>query len=279
MKKVLVIGANGFLGRNVVSKCIDMGWITDVIVNNGREWLHNGIRNTYKTNYIEKLTETNYDYIINTAACIPYGQYNVPNPGLITANIILPLSLHNTFPDAKIIFSSSISVYGNATGVINELSDTISPTLYGLSKLSGELITQHHKVHAIIRFSSLYGAGMYTGSFIPRVVNDAKTKSKITLLGTGERKQNYLHISDAADYCIYAALNGENGVYLGVNTTAYENREVAKIVAENLPGCEITNTGADSSPSFLYDNKHTIKSLKFSPQIRLEEGIKELIHA
>ena len=69
------------------------------------------------------------------------------------------------------------------------------------------------------------------------MVNDAKTKKIVTLLGNGARKQNYLHISDAADYSIYAALHGQNHVYLGVSTEAYKNREVAAKVAALVPGC------------------------------------------
>jgi nucleoside-diphosphate-sugar epimerase len=179
MKKVLVIGANGFLGRNVAKKCISLGWITDAVVNKGHEWIPEGVRNIYNVQQLEKTTETEYDFIINTAAFIPYGYYNTPNPEMLSSNISLPLSLHNMHPYAKIVFSSSVSVYGNNTGVINEKSDTVSPTLYGLSKLSGELIAQHHTSFAIVRFSSLYGKGMYNGSFIPRVVNDAKTKNKL----------------------------------------------------------------------------------------------------
>lgn len=279
MKKALVIGANGFLGRNVAKKCVNLGWITDAVVNSNSDKVPNGVSNIVKTYELEKLKENEYDYVINTAACIPYGQYNTPNDGFITSNINLPLSLHHLFPHSKIVFSSSISVYGNNTGVVNEQSDIISPTLYGLSKLTGELITRHHQQFAIVRFSSLYGAGMYMGSFIPRVVSDAITKGKITLLGTGERKQNYLHISDAADYCIHAAMNGQNEIYLGVSTRAYENREVAQIVAASIEGCEIVHNGADTSPSFLYNNDFTLNSLNFSPQVTLEEGIKELTNA
>ncbi len=279
MKKVLVIGANGFLGRNVANKCVNMGWVTDAVVNSSSDKVPSGVRTIYNSHELEKLKENEYDYIINTAAFIPYGQYNTPNEGFIISNINLPLSLHTLFPNSKIVFSSSISVYGNNIGVVNEKSDIISPTLYGLSKLTGELITKHHSAYAIVRFSSLYGSGMYTGSFIPRVVSDAKTKGKITLLGTGERKQNYLHISDAADYCIHAALYGQNEVYLGVSTHAYENREVAAIVSANVEGCEVIFNGEDTSPSFLYINEFTINSLNFSPKIRLEEGIKELTNA
>lgn len=278
MNEVLIVGANGFLGHTLANKCLELGWTTDAVVNKSMGNLPAGIRHISQADRLEELIGNNYKYIFNVAAFIPYGAYNTPNENLIEANVNLPLRLHKAFPGAKVIYASSISVYGNNTSVINEKSDCISPTLYGLSKWSGELITQHHSSYSVIRFSSLYGRGMFQGTFIPRVINDAKTKKLITLLGTGERKQNYLHIKDAANYCIHAALNGNNETYLGVSTKAYANKEVAETVAKLVGNCEVTYTGTDNSPHFLYENQHTLDNLKFSPVITLEEGIKELIN-
>jgi UDP-glucose 4-epimerase len=277
MDEVLIVGANGFLGQELTRKCLEKEWIADVVVNQSRDRVPDGVRSIVNTEALEQLSGRDYKYIFNVAAFIPYGSYNVPNEQLIRSNVTLPLRLHATFPNAKMIFSSSVSVYGNNTGLIDEKSDCVSPTLYGLSKWSGELITAHHAKYAILRFSSLYASGMYGGTFIPRVLGDARSKHAITLLGDGGRKQNYLHVSDAANYCIHAALYGNNEIYLGVSTEAHSNREVAEIVASLLEKTDIIYTGSDGSPSFLYDNSATRAVLQFTPSVKLPEGIKELI--
>jgi UDP-glucose 4-epimerase len=270
-----VVGANGFLGGAVVAKCLDKGWEVDCLVNENKENISKEVSNIYT---IESIGTASYDFVFNMAAAIPYGDFNKTNEKLIDTNISLPVYLHRQFIGAKIIYASSVSVYGNTTGVINEDSGMVSPNKYGLSKLCGELITSHHDRYSIVRFSSLYGRGMNGSTFIPRIVQDARDRKIITLLGSGERKQNYVYVSDAAGYCIQAALDGTNEIYLGVDVKSYSNKEVAEIVAGNIPGCKISYIGEDTSPSFEYENEHTLTALNFRPEINLEFGIKELIN-
>lgn len=275
MTKVLIIGANGFLGKNLAQQCLDNNWIVDVVVNKAADKVPMGVRQ-----YIDlaKATHTDYDYVFNTAAFIPYGAYNTPDDRLLESNIQLPLLLHNCFPSAKIVYASSVSVYGgNSNEEINERSPCDSPTLYGRSKLSGELITAHHKRYAIVRFSSLYGAGMYGGTFIPAIVKKAKTEKLITLFGNGSRKQNYLHIRDAAMFCINAALHGDNEAYIGASPASASNKQVAETVAECVDGCQVAYHGEDASPSSVYDNRYTLGKLKINSFVPLADGIKEMI--
>lgn len=275
MTRVLIVGANGFLGRTLAKKCIAKGWHVDVVVNSSNHHLPEGVENVFTSAALEEASAV-YNYVFNTAANIPYGKYNEVTEQLVASNIELPLSIHRLFPEAKVIFASSISVYGNNHGLLNEASEIINPTAYGLSKLSGEMITAAHRNYAIVRFSSLYGSGMYSGTFIPYIINDAKSKGAINLLGEGLRKQNYIHISDAAEYCIHAALHGINDIYLGVYTKSYQNREVAEIIS-SLTGCAVNYTGVDNSPSYEYDNIKTLERLKFTPGIPLEEGLNQMI--
>ena len=277
MTQVLITGANGFLGRALVKACVQQGWTVDVVLNNATGNPESGIRNILKADNL-KDQKDEYTYIFHVAAFIPYGAYNTPDERMLSANVVLALSLHQYFPSAKVVYASSVSVYGNNTGLLSESSDTVSPTMYGLSKLAGEMIVAHHAKYAIVRFSSLYGNGMYQGTFIPRVIQNAKSTGIINLLGTGERQQNYLHIADAAAYCIQAALHGNNEIYLGVSQTPYSNKEVAEVIAANVPGCAIQYTGTDNSASFLYNNTKTTDTLKFTPQVSLQQGIKELIN-
>lgn len=278
MKKILIIGANGFLGNCLSKKCIDLGWAVDGVIHKSSNNLAAGINEVIPVSSIADLSKNTYDYIFNVAAFIPYGAYNTPDRHILETNIELVLTINKNFPAAKVIFASSVAVYGSTNGVISEKTECVNNNMYGLSKLCGELITRHHPSYAIVRFSSLYGKGMYQGSFIPRMINDAKNKKVITLFGDGARKQNYLHVQDAAGYCINAALYGDNDVYLGVSASSYKNIEIAGIVANYTSNSTITHTGADTSPSFVYDNRHTQDALKYTPAITIENGIKELIN-
>jgi UDP-glucose 4-epimerase len=273
--KVLIAGANGFLGNTLTRKCIDKGWSVDALINKSSGNIDNRVGKIVTANALNNCA-TDYDYVFNVAAHIPYGKYNDITGQLIVSNIDLPLKLHQKFSQSKIVFASSVSVYGSSDGLLNENSDIVNPTKYGISKLTGEMITALHDKYSIVRFSSLYGNGMYKGTFIPNILNDAMSKGHVNLLGKGLRKQNYIHVSDAAGYCINAALSGDNDVYLGTSAKSYENREVAEIVS-SLTGCMINYINDDFSPSFEYDNKKTREKLNFTPRISLDEGIKQMI--
>ncbi len=272
---VLVIGANGFLGSTIVQKCLSKKWRVDCIYNINKNNLPVSTNN-YSINELDTLS-SKYDYIFLVAAYIPHGNYNLPSKELLDGNIKLPLKISEQFPESKIIFSSSVSVYGTSSSSLSEQSSYTAPTLYGLSKLSGETIVKLHERSQIIRFSSLYGKGMAKKTFLPLIIENAKHKKEITILGTGSRLQNYIHVQDAVDLCLLAAESEQYGVYLGTSEKSYSNLEVANIVKEYISECTIQLSGEDRSPSFVYENTFTRTTLNFVPKISLEKGIKELI--
>lgn len=275
MTKVLIIGANGFLGKNLAQQCLDRNWVVDVVVNNATDQVPKGIQQFVDLNNIQT---TDYNFVFNVAAFIPYNAYNTPDERLLTSNISLPYLIHREFGNSKIIYASSVSVYDNSADLpITEVSKCYGNTLYGRSKYAGELITEHHRQYSIIRFSSLYGLGMNKRTFIPAVVAKAKAEKLITLYGNGARKQNYLHVRDAARFCINAALLGDNEAYLGASPASVSNKEVAETIAAQIANCKITYQGEDASPSSVYDNKYSLDKLKMSSFVPLADGIKEMI--
>lgn len=274
--KVLVIGANGFLGRNLVKRCLTTSWNVTCVYHNNYDYLPNGCK---KYSYDElKTINTSFDVIFLLAASIPYKHFNHPSVELLQSNILLSLETVKKFSNSKLIFSSSASVYGNHDEVISEASGYNNPNFYGLTKLAGETIVRFHKNYQIIRFSSLYGTGMNPSTFLPTIINDAKFKKIITIHGRGMRYQDYLHVDDAVSYLLSAASCNISGIYLGVNGISHSNIEVAECIKEYIKDCLIQNVGNDDSPSFRYNNDITKNILKFTPKISLEKGIAEFFY-
>lgn len=191
--------------------------------------------------------------VMHLAACIPTPANAAPEE-LVPVNVDLVAKLVNAYPDARHVLASTVSVYGVPVSLPLTLeSQPNSPNAYGLSKLDAEKIIRKLQNHAVIRFSSLVGAGMKAGSFIPAVVSAART-GKIRLLGNGERLQNYLDIGDAALMCIRAANINKSFIALGIGERSYSNNEVAGILSK-LTGASIIHEGDDPSPSFVYDSR------------------------
>lgn len=274
--KVLVIGANGFLGRNLVKKALKMDWVVDGVYHTNKSFIPNQC-DSFHIDKLQKL-KNSYDAVFLLSAFIPYGSYNVADQRLVDVNIKIPLTVLDKFKKSKIVYSSSAAVYGNNNSTIFEDSAFNNPTLYGLSKLAAESILRFHPDFQIIRFSSIYGMGMTAKTFIPKLLEQAKTDKKMILFGTGARLQNYVYIEDAVDYLISAVSQEASGIYLGVGDRSYSNTEVARIIQSFIPGCKIQYTGEDNSQSSVYDNSITRKVLKFKPRFFLEEGIRSMLN-
>ncbi|MCX5848782.1 MAG: NAD(P)-dependent oxidoreductase [Deltaproteobacteria bacterium] len=275
--RVLIVGINGFLGRAIAEECLMQRIIVEGVYHKHRISIPKGCR-IFPLSNIGRIRDV-YDVVFMVAAAIPYPGRSMSYTDLIKTNTQLPLQVALQFQKSFLVFASSVSVYGNSdVSRVTERTRTSNPNQYGITKLTAEvLLKRYHKKTAIIRFSSLYGKGMYPKTFIPGIIEDAKKKKIITLSGDGQRKQDYLHVQDAAKLCLKAAKSQRSGKYLGVSGTSNTNLAVAQYVCSHVPGCQIKHDGIDTASSCEYNASYTKKRLDFVPLISLEEGIEQML--
>lgn len=254
--KVLIVGASGFLGRAITKSAILRGWDTYGTYYKNAALVPGGCKKAT----IDDLNKLHDDFDL---VYITIGNFTFNLQDSIFVNRDIPTKITKKFRSAKIIFISSISTYGS--------------TSYGKAKLIGESIVSKHAKYAIIRFTNLYGEGMNEKSFIPTVIKDAIDKKEIILTNQGKRSHDYLHINDAANFCIKVGMADGNEVYLGATGKSVSNLEIAKIIQRLIPDCQIIFSGKDSAPSYSFNPKDTMKKLSWFPQKKIEDGIKELV--
>ena len=214
--RLLVVGANGALGRSTARRALEQGFAVDVVVNARRDQVPAAVGRIAHDRELESLPPDAYDAVAVAAGFIPYGAMDQPDARLAESNVGLPLRVCRQFPAARIVLASSISVYGDGQGTLDETSAFARPSSCGLSKLGGEAVVRQRPSHAVIRFSSLYGSGMTADTFLPRIVAAARAGGPIAIFGDGSRLQDYLHLEDAAALMLAAAPAGEN-IRLGSN--------------------------------------------------------------
>jgi nucleoside-diphosphate-sugar epimerase len=275
--RALIVGINGFLGRAIEKECIKQEIIVEGVYHKHRACIPKGCK-VYPISQIGCIRDV-YDAVFIAAAAIPYPGRSVSDADLIRTNIQLPLQVASQFPKSFLVFASSVSVYGCPSVFrITERTRTKNPNQYGMTKLTAELLLmRYHKKTAIIRFSSLYGKGMYTKTFIPRIIEDAKKKKIITLSGDGRRKQDYIHVSDAAKLCLKTAKIRKSGIYLGVYGISHTNLAIAQYVCSHIPGCRIEYEGTDTDSSHEYNASCTKKWLDFVPEVSLKKEIEKIL--
>ncbi|MCS6944269.1 MAG: SDR family oxidoreductase [Sutterellaceae bacterium] len=153
---------------------------------------------------------------------------------------------------SRFVYASSCSVYGVGSGAfLDETSPTNPQTAYAKCKV---LVEQHLLGMADAKFcvTILRNATAYGPS--PRmrfdvVLNDlcamAWTKRQITMVSDGSPWRPIVHVEDICQSIrctLEAPVEAVNGEIFNVGTTAenYRVRDIAAIVAEVFPGCQVT---------------------------------------
>lgn len=266
MKQVLIIGGNGMLGNDIMRTCLEQGWKVDVVYSNNDQFIDERCRKIGFSSLNE--CGDNYDYVILSS-----GNFSGSYQDLLTSNADIPLICIRKFVKAKIIFISSINIYGTHHSVITEQSSFNQPNTYGLSKIGGEFIVASHLCYAIIRPSVILGSRMNRNTFIIKLLLSAKYNKKITLFGNGERRQDYVWVSDVSNMVLKAALYPENASLLAVYGESFSNRQIAEYV-QLLSNCEIVYSGEDNAPSFEFDSRATNKLLNCNSRTDIFKSIK-----
>ncbi|MBO2009507.1 NAD-dependent epimerase/dehydratase family protein [Hymenobacter negativus] len=274
-QKCLVIGISSILAQEIVRQLLGAGAQVTGVYHRNTGPAVEGLK-LVPIAALNTLAD-DFDSVFFISAYIPRKGEQIDNHRLFDTNVALPGQVCARFPRARVVYASSVSVYGQAPSPRTEQSAVLTPTAYGISKLWGEDVVKAHPLHAIVRISSMYGPGMHAETFLPFLIDAALHTQQLTLLGEGTRRQNYICVADAARVFVRAAAIADNGVFLAADQLGYTNREVAELVAQYIPDVALTYTGTDTTPSFDYDATYTYKTLGLPMPQLLATGLSELI--
>lgn len=191
---------------------------------------------------------------------------------------------------SRMVYASSCSVYGIGAGeFLDERSPTNPQTTYAKCKV---LVERDLAAMADDKFSVVFLRNATAYGPSPRmrfdiVLNDlcalARTRGRIAMVSDGSPWRPIVHIEDIcqAVYCALEAPSAAvNGEIFNVGATAenYRVREIAGIVAEAFPGCEVTSgpSGGDNRSYRVSFDKINSKLPGFSCQWSARRGAQEL---
>lgn len=273
-RSALVIGGSGFLGRNLCSQLGSAGYRVSVL---NRNPLKGWSGQQYFPSDFETIRD-DFSLVCLLAAEIPYGDMNSFSYQMIETNVGLPLRVAEKFQRCRLVYVSTVAVYGNPLcNPVSEEHPYNKPSAYGLSKLAGEVAVSAHPNHTIQRLSSVYGGGMKALTFLPVILRHALERKEITLFGDGSRRQDFIHVKDAARMLVMVGNSQVTGTFNLVSGTAISNLEAATVVAEIVGNVHIKFSGEDHTPSSVYTQHLWRSAFGVSPNIDLSSGIREMI--
>jgi nucleoside-diphosphate-sugar epimerase len=218
--KIYLTGASGRLGRIVLQKT---GAIPIVRRQSG---LKNEIVSDFSEEELSRIF-ADADAIIHLAGSRDFLDIEKARRG----NVELTKTVVSAAPEnTKIVFSSSISVYGKKMAELpaDESSSLHPDTAYARTKLDAEGIVSEHKNHVILRIGPVYGEGFEEYFKVLRMIE----KGKMKIIGNGENRIPFVHAEDVA-LAIANSIEKGNGIYVLVGE-CLSQKEIFQIAAKAL---------------------------------------------
>lgn len=257
--KALVTGGAGFIGSHIVDKLIEMNY--DVIVidnessNSNTQFYWNDKASNYKYDICDyektRSLYKNVDYVFHVAAKARI-QATILDPiETIRTNSLGTINVLQCSKEAnvkKVIYSSTSSAYGlnKVPNIETQANDCLN--VYSISKTSGEnLCLNYAKGFSLkticLRYFNVYGDRQPTKGKYASVIGifseQSKNNKPLTVVGDGEQKRDFTHVSDVVNANIVAATKNIDEKYFGqifnIGTGKnYSVNEIAKMFSENI---------------------------------------------
>lgn len=292
MKKVLVTGASGFIGRHCLSLLKARGYDVYAISSkaqsslNGIQWVQCDLLNNGD---IKGLMATiKPSYLLHMAWVTTPGKLWGSNDNLTwlkaSIDLIEAFALHG---GKRAVFAGTCAEYDwSAAEFVEGKTLCLPRNVYGASKLALHLLLdslskQFGFSQAWGRIFYLYGPYEHPQRFVPAVIRGLLQKMPIPC-SHGNQIRDFLHVQDVA--AAFAALldsevQGIVNIGSGVGVSL---KKVIETITERLGGHHLIQYDAmpvpqDDPPQLIANTKRLNEEVRWSPNYTFEEGINEAI--
>lgn len=304
MKKVLVTGATGFLGKYLIEELLNNDY--EVVAQGRKENVLNNLKEKYNAQILKcsldeiKNIEINVDYVIHAAALSTvWGKWeDFYNSNVVGTENVIDFCKKNNVK--RLVYVSSPSIYSAKCDRLNineeDFDKNNQLNFYIKSKILAEnlinSIVDDKLEIAIIRPRGLFGIG--DTSIIPRLIK-ANRKIGIPLFNEGKNIVDITCVENVAT-ALRLAIESKNAVGRTYNITNGEPREFKNILEElfkqiNEPPKYLKINlnlmyGVSSIIEFIYKlfhiykepmiTKYNICTLGYSQTLNIEKAKKDL---
>lgn len=258
-KNILVTGGAGFIGAHLVEELVKNGACVKVLDNlstgnienlkdilNKIEFINNNI---IDFNSCLKATE-NINTIFHLAAYTsvpgsveePIKCHDINING--TINLLEAARINKV---KNFVFSSSSAVYGNKNIACKEDSSCEPTSIYGATKLMGELYCkQYFNLYnintVILRYFNVYGPRQINSGPLAPVYSKfkelIKNNSPINVFGDGSQKRDFVHVSQVVQANLnagYKAHSFSGQIFNVASGKSISIKELIEVIKEEFP--------------------------------------------
>jgi UDP-glucose 4-epimerase len=306
-KRILVTGANGFIGHHWCKKLIDAGHKVDAVdIKKNKNLIKSKNFQYYQDTIfnftlIKKLIKKN-DYVCHFAGIAEPKEY-LKRPIEVIDLTITPsfeiIRLCNKF-NKKLIFTSTSEIYGKSHKVpFSENDDRVLGSTektrwcYSTAKsvVEHKILAHHNQSNlnfVIFRLFNVYGPGIY-GRVVDNFIDRSLKNKDILINGNGNQTRCFLYISDCIDafYSIVFNRKCDNQIFNIGSNKEIKIIQFAKLVKKLtrskskilINSNQLTKFGGyEDIIRRVPDIDKLKKKLLWKPKINIEEGLKILIN-
>jgi len=294
-KRILVTGATGFVGVNLVRRLLESHNKLHILLrpNSNNLWRLRGlsIKNVHELNLLDKkrlmrkISQIKPQIIFHLAA---YGSY----PGekdfqrILDINVVSTINLYKACSEAGFevfVNTGSSSEYGIVDKPMREDMPLAPLTSYGSTKAAATIIlaqlAKDNQCTVTLRPFSVYGPFEQRSRLIATLMVGAVLGKEVAL-ASKKSAHDFVFVEDLIDAYLLAAVKRIPGIFNIGTGSEYSNWEVLQIAKRILEG-KLSGHWGKQAPRpqevkhWICDNRRAKKMLGWKPKHNLEQGLLE----
>ncbi len=297
MAKILVTGGAGYVGSVLVGRLLDEGHAVTVLdllmYENGHAMIpffrnrrFRFLKGDARSAETLRPLVADADVVIHLAAIVGFPACE-KNPDLaVTTNLESARTLSGLLSRQQLVlYASTGSNYGHVEGVCTEETPLNPLSLYGRTKTEAEQLLMDHNTTIAYRFATAFGLSprMRLDLLINDFVYEAVVNQYLIMFEK-HFKRTFIHVDDMAKSFAFAVDNADKmkgEVFnIGDDRNNYSKEDVALMIKGKVDYyLHFADIGEDKDKRNYVVSYDKINRLGFSCDVRVEEGIEELIEA
>jgi UDP-glucose 4-epimerase len=182
----------------------------------------------------------------------------------------------------QFVYASSGGIYSGGVQSFFETSPVIQPDTLGYylgSKVSCEALASSYTQFMnimILRFFFIYGHGQNRSMLIPRLIDNVRNDKPIAIQGENGLRLNPIHVSDASAAVVAALSNGNSGICNVAGPEVLSLRELCMQI-EPLVGRKVIFEAMPGNPIDVVGDVSMMSAHLHKPTVLPRDGLKDLL--